>query len=59
MSLEERFPSLGRYVEGLPVVLIDYGEKVERHMRKSRVDEGDILERARQSQGLERLAVAG
>jgi uncharacterized membrane protein YcaP (DUF421 family) len=56
MSLaQQRFPSLGRFVEGLPVVLIDNGQKVERHMKQARVDEADILERARQSQGLERL----
>ena len=56
MSLAQaRFPALGRYVEGLPVVLIDNGEMVERHMRGARVNEADILERARQSQGLESL----
>src|SRR5690554_5712212 len=53
--VEERVPARGRYVEGLPVVLVDNGEPVEEHMRKARVDEADILERARQSQGLERL----
>lgn len=56
MSLaQQRFPPLGRFVEGLPVVLIDDGEPIERHMQRARVDESDILERARQSQGLERL----
>lgn len=56
MSLaQQRFPALGRFVEGLPVVLIDDGEPIQRHMQRARVDESDILERARQSQGLERL----
>lgn len=56
MSLAQRqFRGLGRYLEGLPVVLIDNGEPIERHMQRARVDESDILERARQSQGLERL----
>lgn len=53
--LQQRFPHLGRFVEGLPVVLVDDGRAIEHHLRKTRVDESDILERARQSQGLERL----
>jgi uncharacterized membrane protein YcaP (DUF421 family) len=53
--VQEWVPSLGRIVEGLPVVLIDNGQIIEPHMKKARVDEGDILERARVSQGLERL----
>jgi uncharacterized membrane protein YcaP (DUF421 family) len=56
MSLaQKRFPALERLVEGLPVVLIDNGQKVDLHMKRSRVSEADILERARQSQGLESL----
>jgi uncharacterized membrane protein YcaP (DUF421 family) len=52
---QKRFPALERLVEGLPVVLIDNGQKVDLHMKRSRVSEADILERARQSQGLESL----
>jgi uncharacterized membrane protein YcaP (DUF421 family) len=56
MSLaQQRLPALGRFVEGLPVVLVDNGTPVQEHLRKARVDEADILERARQSQGLESL----
>jgi uncharacterized membrane protein YcaP (DUF421 family) len=52
---QKRFPALERLVDGLPVVLIDNGQKVDLHMKRSRVSEADILERARQSQGLESL----
>lgn len=56
MSLaEQRFPSIGRYVEGTPVVLVDQGKMLRDRMRRARVDEYDLLEKARTSQGLERL----
>lgn len=44
-----------RLAEGLPVVLLENGEPFHERMRQSQVDEQDILEAARELQGLERL----
>lgn len=53
--LEKRVPKLGKFVEGLPVVVVEHGKPVQEAMRKARLDEMDILEQARSSQGLERM----
>lgn len=49
------FPRSERYIDGLPLVILENGKPIEELMRKSRVDEDDILAAARASQGLERL----
>lgn len=53
--VELRWKGSERYLEGLPVVLVDNGELLRDRMRHARVDEQDILEAARISQGLERM----
>ncbi|MFD2245188.1 DUF421 domain-containing protein [Pontibacter ruber] len=53
--LKQRFKRLGHIIEGLPLVLMDNGELLHERMRKARVDEDDILESARELQGLQRL----
>ena len=53
--LKERFPSLDKWLDGAPFVIIDNGKVLKDRMRKARVDESDILESARALQGLERL----
>lgn len=55
-AVQERFPGFGKVVEGLPVVLVERGKPIAERMRKSRVSELDIMERARQLQGLERMS---
>lgn len=42
-------------IDGSPVVLVSHGQPVQAHLKGARVDEEDILESARQSQGLERM----
>jgi uncharacterized membrane protein YcaP (DUF421 family) len=54
--VEQRWDWLTRYVEGLPVVLVEHGRPITERMRRARVEEADIMERARGSQGLERMA---
>jgi uncharacterized membrane protein YcaP (DUF421 family) len=44
-----------RWTEGLPVVILEDGKPLRNRMRQSQVDEDDILEAARELQGLERL----
>lgn len=44
-----------KLTEGLPVILLEDGKPFKKRMRQSQVDEDDILEAARELQGLERL----
>ena len=53
--VKERFPSLGKAIEGVPMIIVENGHLLRDRMRRARVDENDILESARQLQGLERL----
>jgi uncharacterized membrane protein YcaP (DUF421 family) len=52
--LSARWSALNRWVNSLPLVLIQDGQPLDDRMNKARVDEQDILEKARQ-QGLERM----
>ena len=53
--LKQRFPDFERLLEGGPVVIVEDGRLLRERMRRARVDEGDILAAARQSQGIEDL----
>lgn len=53
--LKQRFPILNRHLDGLPLVLVDRGRPIQELMRKTRVDEEDILFSAREKHGLERM----
>lgn len=53
--IKQRFPAIERYVDGLPIILVEDGQCHHERMRRSRVDEDDILAAARIGQGLERL----
>lgn len=54
--LKEWSPAAAKLLEGTPTVLVRDG-KVDRHaLRRSRVEESDILVAARQKQGLESMA---
>ena len=54
-TLKARVPFADRVIDGVPVVLVDQGRLRRDRMRRAQVDERDILEAARQTQGLERL----
>lgn len=53
--LQQVFPRLEPILDDVPLVLVDQGEVIERHLKKSRISPGDILEAAREKQGLERM----
>ncbi len=56
MSLLERRSSLiDKLVNDTPLVVVEDGEPLGERMSKSRVSEDDILEQARQTQGIERI----
>jgi uncharacterized membrane protein YcaP (DUF421 family) len=44
-----------RFIEGVPTVLVEHGRPLKHLMDKARVREDEILEAARQTQGLERM----
>ena len=53
--MKQRFPTMERYVDGLPLVLVDQGRPQKELMNRARVDEKDILASAREKHGLERM----
>lgn len=53
--LKQKSGFLSRWLEGLPLVILENGKPIVDRMRRSQVDETDILEAARELQGLERL----
>lgn len=53
--LKQRFNLFEKVVDGVPIILLDNGRLLRDRLRKVRVDEGDILQSARELQGLERL----
>ncbi len=53
--MKQRFPSIERYLDGLPLVIVDEGRPLKDLMARARVDEQDILSSARDKHGLERM----
>jgi uncharacterized membrane protein YcaP (DUF421 family) len=52
---KHRSAFIERWLDGLPMILVDNGRPLEELMDRARVDREDILAIARQSQGLERM----
>jgi len=50
--LKQKFPKLDLWLEGTPLVLVDQGTLLRERMERCRIDEGEILTAARQTQGL-------
>ena len=50
-----RSPTVERWLDGLPMIIVHNGALLKPQMDKERIDEQDILAAARQGQGLERL----
>jgi uncharacterized membrane protein YcaP (DUF421 family) len=53
--MSRRWRFFERLTEGLPLVILEDGRLLEGRMRKENVSREDILEAARENQGLERL----
>ena len=53
--LKQRSPRLEKIIDGMPLVLVEEGRLLRERMDRVRVDEFDILQAARETQGLERL----
>jgi uncharacterized membrane protein YcaP (DUF421 family) len=50
-----RWKPLEKLIDDVPLVILEDGKLIHERMRKERVEENEILEAARASQGLERL----
>ena len=50
-----RSRKVDRWLEGMPLVIVDHGRPVRDRMDRARVDEDDVLTAARLLHGLERM----
>lgn len=55
LSLLKRQKRLSRMLDGEPIIIVEHGEVLRRRLYLAWVEEADILEAARSSQGLERI----
>ncbi len=53
--LKQRSPLVDRLIDDVPVLIVVDGNPLKDRMNRARVDERDILQAARESQGLARL----
>lgn len=53
--LKQRASRVERMIDGVPTILVADGKPLRERMRRARVDDQDVLERARASHGLERM----
>jgi uncharacterized membrane protein YcaP (DUF421 family) len=53
--LKRSFPALDKWLDGVPLVIMEHGVMHRKRMSKARVDESDILSAGRFQHGLERL----
>lgn len=52
---KQRSPNLEKWVDGVPLIIVEEGRPLKDRMDKARVDLDDVLAAARELQGLERL----
>jgi uncharacterized membrane protein YcaP (DUF421 family) len=53
--LKGRAPGVEKWLEGVPLVIVEHGRPLLDRMKKARVDESDVLSFARRLHGLERM----
>lgn len=53
--VQHRFPRIGKVIDSVPLVLVSDGELQRGQMDMMRISENEILEAARDKQGLERM----
>ena len=54
--LKENFKFFAKVTEGLPLIIVNEGKPLSKRMKKSKVDEEDVLEAARLHFGLEKMS---
>ncbi len=53
--VKQHFPVADKWLDDVPLVIVDQGRPLKDRMDRSRVDESDIMAAARALQGLERM----
>jgi uncharacterized membrane protein YcaP (DUF421 family) len=53
--LKVKFKTIDKATEGTPLIIVDKGKPLSKRMKCCRVEEEDILQAARQTQGLARM----
>jgi uncharacterized membrane protein YcaP (DUF421 family) len=53
--VKQRSQTVDKLLDSVPLIVLEDGRLLEERMKKARVDEYDILARARELQGLERI----
>jgi uncharacterized membrane protein YcaP (DUF421 family) len=51
----QRWPWLSKWIEGLPLVIVEHGQPLRERMKRVRVSEDEILTAARERRGLARM----
>lgn len=55
-EIKQRFKPAERVLDGLPLLIVENGNPLHDRMAKERIDMDDVLDAARETQGLERLS---
>ena len=53
--LKQRSPRVEKLLDGVPLIIVENGTPLADRMRKTRTDDEDVLEAARELRGLERM----
>jgi uncharacterized membrane protein YcaP (DUF421 family) len=53
--LKERYGPLAKLIDGVPMIIVENGQPLRERMRRARVSLDDVMQSARESQGVERL----
>lgn len=53
--LKQRSEKVEKLIESVPIILLENGKPIKDRMKKERIDEAEILEKARELQGISRL----
>jgi uncharacterized membrane protein YcaP (DUF421 family) len=54
--IKRRSPTADRWLDDVPIVIVEHGRPLETRMRNERVDVNDVMAAAREHHGLERLS---
>lgn len=53
--MKQPFKKFEKIMEGAPLIIVDHGKPLKERMKKTKVDEMDVLQAARSNLGLERM----
>ncbi|MEN2505605.1 YetF domain-containing protein [Stutzerimonas stutzeri] len=53
--IKRKSTRIAKLIDGESMIIVEYGKVLDRRIQKSRIDQDDILQAARTTQGLERL----